>query len=266
MLIDVGGYRLRAELLGQGQECLVLLHGLASHLGTWRKVGPALAARRRVLLFDQRGHGGSDNPPAPWSLDDLSGEVACLLDALSIPRTHVLGHSGGGVIAMHFALRFPERVDRLVLVATASQANERAAAWYQELAGKADAEGGRAILADLRSKEAEGAPDSPGAAAYARCMSTLHAAPLTHRLAELRAPLTILVGTEDFIGAGGSVLMHRAVPGSRLRILEGMGHEIHLEDPERFVQLIEEALAPLSEGARSQPKISGQHGTGSGDP
>jgi pimeloyl-ACP methyl ester carboxylesterase len=205
---------------------------------------PGLAAKSRVLTFDLRGHGASDSPRGPWTLDDFATDLLRLLDALGIDRADLVGHSGGGVIAMYSAIAHPERVSSLVLFGTASEANARAERFYLDLADKADARGGRAAAADLGWSDDPIAPDGAGLAHAARCMSTLHARPLTPRLAELRCPVTIAVGEKDFIGPGGSVILHRAIPGSRLHILEGRGHQLHLEDPALFAALVDSRLRP----------------------
>jgi len=112
------------------------------------------------------------------------------------------------------------------------------------MAVAAEAEGGRAALAEFGLSEDSGAiaPDGAGFAKVARCMASLHASPLTPRLGELRCPVTIAAGSADFIGPGGSVIMHRAIPGSRLVIVDGRGHDLHMEDPDLVSRLILETV------------------------
>jgi 3-oxoadipate enol-lactonase len=239
MRIDVGGHALRYELCGVG-ETVTLVHGLASSMATWDRHVASLAARFRVLRFDLRGHGGSDSPPGPWTIAEIAEDIGKLLDALGIARTVLVGHSGGGVLALAFALAHQERIASLLVASAASEANERAHLFYEGLAEKAAAHGGRAVLTDLGWSADDSPPEAAGLGHAARAMGTLWRAPMTPRLHELTCPVTFLVGGADFIGPGGSVIMHRAVPGSRLSIVPGRGHAIHLEDPDAFVTAIGE--------------------------
>lgn len=146
MRIDVGGFSLNVELAGNGDDTLTCVHGLAANLQTWRRQVEALAPRYQVLTWDLRAHGKSDAPDGPYALADLSHDLFFLLDRLSVPATYLLGHSAGGVVAMHFALTYPERVKGLIPVGAASTCNKRAARWYEDLAQTAEREGGSAVL------------------------------------------------------------------------------------------------------------------------
>ncbi|MFJ8444193.1 alpha/beta fold hydrolase [Kitasatospora griseola] len=115
LLIDAAGIRLAGLAAGPVDgPVLVLLHGLGLGAADFADVLPELAADRRVLALDLRGHGGSDRPGA-YTLDLLCGDVLAALDALGPARVDLLGHSMGGVVAYLLAGRHPERVRRLVL-------------------------------------------------------------------------------------------------------------------------------------------------------
>ncbi|MGH7818418.1 MAG: alpha/beta fold hydrolase, partial [Candidatus Binatia bacterium] len=86
MRVDVGGHELRVEASGEGPPDLVCLHGLADTLEIWRKLAPGLGEIGRVVLVDQRAHGGSDTPPGPVGRDDLARDVLALLERLDIAR------------------------------------------------------------------------------------------------------------------------------------------------------------------------------------
>jgi 3-oxoadipate enol-lactonase len=235
-----GDHCLHGELAGSGERVVTLLHGLASTLATWDEIALALAKTMRVLRFDQRGHGASTVPPGAWTLADLGADVIAALDRCGVARTTLVGHSGGGVVAMHTAIEHPERIDALVLLATASQANKRAALWYEQMACKAETSGGASVLGDFGWHEVSPAPDAVGIAKAARCMATLHRQPLTPLLARIRCPTTIVVGSDDFIGVGGSVIIHKHIAGSRLEIWPGRGHAVHREDPTALLRLLAE--------------------------
>jgi pimeloyl-ACP methyl ester carboxylesterase len=101
---------------------VVLLHGFTETGASWQEAGYVerfLAAGRRVVLIDCRGHGGSGKPheAAAYSGDRWACDVVAVLDVLGIGAADLIGYSMGGMIALTTALRFPERVRRLVVIA-----------------------------------------------------------------------------------------------------------------------------------------------------
>jgi 3-oxoadipate enol-lactonase len=104
----------------QDRPVLLLSNSIGTDLHMWDGQVPALTEHFRVLRYDARGHGASDAPTGPYSLDRLVLDVVELLDALGLRRVHVLGLSLGGIVAQALAVREPERVDRLVLSNTAA--------------------------------------------------------------------------------------------------------------------------------------------------
>jgi pimeloyl-ACP methyl ester carboxylesterase len=96
---------------------VVLLHGFPECAHSWRHQIRALAnAGYRVIAPDQRGYNHSDKPTplSAYRIDHLAGDVIGLLDALSLPRAHIVGHDWGGVVAWAVASLYPGRVERLV--------------------------------------------------------------------------------------------------------------------------------------------------------
>lgn len=112
--------RLRMRLLTAGPEDgapAILLHGFPELAESWSEVMPALAAAgHRAIAPDLRGYGGTDKPSGGYELDSLALDITALLDALELPRAHVVGHDWGGAIAYHVAARHPSRVNRLAVV------------------------------------------------------------------------------------------------------------------------------------------------------
>ena len=100
---------------GDGSPTIVLTHGLAASGDTWRAQVEGLSPRYRVLTWDLRGHGASSSPDGPYVLADLADDLRNVLDESHTERAVILGHSAGGVIAMHFALCYPKRMAGLVL-------------------------------------------------------------------------------------------------------------------------------------------------------
>ena len=113
--VRTNGQELFYEIHGAGPP-LVLVMGIGydSSLWTLEQV-PVLSTRFRVVLLDNRDAGRSSRADHPYAIADMADDVAGLLDALDIPRTHMLGLSMGSMIGMEFALRHANRLDRLVL-------------------------------------------------------------------------------------------------------------------------------------------------------
>jgi pimeloyl-ACP methyl ester carboxylesterase len=114
----VKGGRLRYFVAGSG-EPLVLLHGLGGAASNWFALAPELASRRRVLVPDLPGHGGSSPLPAVASLDAFADRVGRLAEREGVLPAPVVGHSLGGLVALRTAARFPGAVRALVLAAPA---------------------------------------------------------------------------------------------------------------------------------------------------
>ena len=95
---------------------LLALHGLASSGHWYKRVAPYLAGDYRIVAPDQRGHGATTPAPSGYDWQTLAEDAVALLDHLDIARAAVLGHSWGGHVASNLAMRFPDRVSRLVMI------------------------------------------------------------------------------------------------------------------------------------------------------
>lgn len=246
--------------LGRGTP-LVLIHGLADDHRAWRRCLPGLALRHRLLLYDLRGHGQSSLGRPDGSLAQLGRDLASLLDALGLVRTSIAGFSLGGTVAMRFAIDHPDRVVRLLPVATSSRVGRAAAQWYAsraELAEQGSPELGATIEADTRAMFA-GAPeqfadhwlirrqstaDARGYANACRAMAGLNGSPLDPELGRISAPALVIAGDRDELcpPRAGEIITN-GIRGSRLEVVAGSGHQIPLEQPELLSGLIGDFLA-----------------------
>lgn len=112
---DVNGCRLNYTQMGNGPDT-VLIHGLAANLAFWNlPLLRRLAARRRVTVFDLRGHGYSDLSPSGYSSAQMAADLLGLLDHLAIDRAHLVGHSFGGTVALQATIDAPGRIASLTL-------------------------------------------------------------------------------------------------------------------------------------------------------
>ena len=121
--VDVDGVRTRVLRAGSGPE-LILLHGTGGHLEAYARDIAGLAADFRVTAYDMVGHGWSDLPDQPYTIDVLSAHLLGLMDALGIDSAHLSGESLGGWVTAWTAAYHPERVERLVLNTPGNIANK----------------------------------------------------------------------------------------------------------------------------------------------
>ena len=132
---SINGVTLHYRLTGaQGGLPLVFINSLGTDLRIWDEVVPQLAPDRRVLAYDKRGHGLSDAPPGPYSLDDHAGDLLGLMAHCGIDHAALCGISIGGMIAARHAARHPQQVHALILcdtgpvIGSAEMWNDRIAA------------------------------------------------------------------------------------------------------------------------------------------
>lgn len=121
MFADVEGCRIHYRLEGAPDAPVVMLcHGLLGTLDMWEPQVASLAARYRVLRFDNRGHGASSVTPPPYTVAQLAADAVRVLDILGIERAHFVGCSLGGMIGQAMAAHHPARLRSLVLVGSRS--------------------------------------------------------------------------------------------------------------------------------------------------
>lgn len=108
------------EEAGSG-EPLVLIMGIGGDLQAWRFQVQELSKHFRVITFDNRGAGRTSAPDRPYSIKGMADDLNDLMDVLKVEKAHILGYSMGGYIAQEFAIAYPKRVSRLILLATAAR-------------------------------------------------------------------------------------------------------------------------------------------------
>jgi 3-oxoadipate enol-lactonase len=248
--------------VGRGAP-LVLVHGLADDHRGWRKALPALAMRHRVVLYDLRGHGQTPPGEADGTLAQLVGDLVRLMDAVGLERASVAGFSLGGTIALGMAIHHPDRVDRLLPVATSSRVGRAASEWFSERAALAErGRGGAELwpvlerdtreqlehapaeLSDHLAIRAESTRDARGYASACRAMARLREAPLDPLLGRITAPTLVLAGELDrHCPPRAAEIVAAGIPGSRLQVLAGCGHQLPVEKPAELARAMLEHLA-----------------------
>lgn len=229
----------------EGAPVLVLSSSLGTTAAMWDALVPDLAASHRVLRYDHRGHGDSEVPPGPYSVEDLGRDVLALLDQHGIERASFCGLSLGGMVGLWLAASAPQRVERLALLCTSAHLDPPAA-WDERIAAVerdgvgvvADAVVSRWFTEELAAREPEAvARWREGLAAtprqgYAACCAAIRDFDLRGRLADVAAP-TLVLGA---LGDRATPVEHQAVlaagiPGAQLTVLGDAAHLAAVERP-----------------------------------
>ena len=262
-----GGRRIFYDEVGSGPPVLVLT---GSGVGR-RFVGPmlpALAARCRVVAPDNRDAGESEPEPTYYTAADMAADAAALLDALGIGRTHIVGVSMGGIIALQLALDHPARVDRLVLESTplpgeghrpgeplpppddwwSDDPVERAHRLLPELAGPADrARLSEADVAAAAERERGNRITWAGLMRQAAATSGYY---VRGSLAQVRAPTLVIHGElDEAVPLADGEALAAGIPGARMLVLPGAGHAILFEQAEEVNRAILAFLGLEGQGA-----------------
>lgn len=232
--IDLGTHLVRVREAGSGPDTYVLLHDFLEGMDAWQGVAPALAERARVVLLQQRAHHDSTAPAGPCRREDLANDVLRVLDALGVSAASLVGHGLGGVVALATSLLAPERVARLVLIATPVERDAADARRWRDIVRGGEVnklEGlARSVWGPMSRRSAEG--DGVALTEIARLLYALHDDPLTPRLGEIRCPTLVLAGERDAAGMAAATLVAQRIPGGTLRQVAGAGEAPQLDAPD----------------------------------
>jgi pimeloyl-ACP methyl ester carboxylesterase len=260
--VEVAGRQVYYDDTGGGRPALVLLQGFMASRPIWKWQIEAFAPHFRVITMDNRDAGESDPEPFTYTVAAMADDVAGLLDALRIERASVLGHSMGGYIALAFAERHPDRLDRLILVSTSALAGgalgrpaptynrdkwiddpvERTFQRYgamtgpgyfdtrpEQLTAVAETARGNRLTFEAMTRQSNSAFMSHDARAA---------------LPNIAAPTLVIHGTVDpTIPLSAGRRMVDAIPGARLVEFADVGHLPHLERTDEFNQVVLDFLA-----------------------
>jgi 3-oxoadipate enol-lactonase len=264
------GVRLHTRADGDpGAPVLLLLNSLGTDLSMWDPQVDAWGAKRQVVRFDQRGHGRSEVPPPPYTVERLACDALTVLDAYGSYHADVCGLSLGGLVGLWLAGQAPDRVRRVVFAATAARVGTEEG--WRDRAATVRGEGMAAITELVLTRlcsPAFRARSSPAVEAleqtlrtaaidgYAGSCEALAVADLTALAREVRAPSLVIVGSADeATPPSDAEALHRLLSESQLVELPGAGHLVNLEQPERFAELVLRFLdGPGARGCASRDR------------
>ncbi|MFX1406145.1 MAG: alpha/beta fold hydrolase [Promethearchaeota archaeon] len=263
---DVNNIKLYYEIHGEGYP-IFLLHGYGATNKVWIAQVGALSKHFKVIVYDQRSSGRSDHPTTEYTLDTLVEDLKGLMEFLKIEKTHLMGQSMGGWVSQNFALKYPEKVNKLVLIGTnhkgaglyilkntmidlyeAAKTNKEEAFWkYAKLMHH------RRFLKEMKEdpkkkfyglwsaedliEELTDNQMTPEDYEMFEKAGSMHN--LLDRLSELKHPAILIGGDSDKMSPK-LVLdeMHAVLPNSQIHIIEKAGHHVFIEEAPTVNQLI----------------------------
>ena len=234
------------EVHGTGRPVVLLHGGLLTIDMSFGEMLPTFAAAGQVIAPELQGHGHTADIDRDLSPLQMADDVAALLSHLGIGRADLFGFSLGGMVAMQFAIRYPDRVDRLVLAA----AHYRADGYHAEIrnAGKQPGWARMTTERDFRQMQEAYARVAPDPGNFGPFMAKLSAAVGAFEgwpdddLRAVAAPTLLIVGDTDFVRLEHAVRMRELIPDCQLAVLPGTTHMGLMRRADLVVPMVERFL------------------------
>jgi 3-oxoadipate enol-lactonase len=256
MKAKVNGIETNYEIHGkESAPWLTFSHSLACSLRMWDGQIEAFKDRFRILAYDTRGHGASEAPNGPYTLDMLAEDLRQLLEQLRIKKTSFVGLSMGGMIGQTLALKNPELLDRVVLADTGHAQTPETIKQWEERIQTAESKGMQPLVQgtierwftkDFRDKpivkkiaELIASTPVPG---YVGCCQAIAKLSTTARLKEIKRPVLAIAGEQD-AAAPGTRYIGENVPGAKLVMIPQAAHIANIEQAEAFNRALREFLS-----------------------
>jgi 3-oxoadipate enol-lactonase len=239
----------------------ILVHSVAMDGTFWHPVAERLAPNTAVLTLDARGHGASDKPKGPYTVELFADDMADLLDHVGWSTALVAGASMGGMVSLAFASRYPQRTAALGLIDTTSWYGPDAAKNWGERADKAVTSGLKSLIDfqitrwfgdKFRAERTDVVQncidiflrnDVP---AYVEACHMLGRADLRAALPRLKMPTAVVVGEEDYAAPPAMAeVLHRGIEGSTMKVLAKGRHLTPLEMPDVIAAELEQLMARI---------------------
>ena len=264
--------RLSYFVSGEGSP-VTLLHGFTQSGRSWMEVISEMPAGWMWIVPDLRGHGETQTRlDAPCTMDACSGDLEMLWDHLGIPRSHLVGYSMGGRLALHVASRRPERILSLLTIGAHAgleeEARDRRRQDDEALAERIEIDGiesfvnlwsslplfaglerrGPAFLAEVRAQRMTN--HVAGLACSLRGMGAGVMEPLWDDIAHLNFPCTFVAGQLDHSYVSSARRLAATVPNGLAEVVPTAGHPVHQERPEAFARVLAAHLAAATSRER----------------
>jgi 3-oxoadipate enol-lactonase len=260
-VVERSGARIFYEVHGNGGPPVLFAHNILGSREVFEHAWSPLLETHRVIAVDLRGHGDSAAPEAPYTLEALVDDLLCVLDAERVRRASLVGLGLGATLAMELALRHPERVDRLVLMAASAGAEEGEGYWRGRVqAALVRTQGVRQFMLNRARPMHIGktfAHEAPmvmasvegrirrmtRSAAYFAVQAWRGRQPLHDRVGAIRCPTLVVAGEEDMACPPELADELRvAIPGAQIELIARAGHTIPVEQPEAVGRVLRDFL------------------------
>ncbi|MFX1274504.1 MAG: alpha/beta fold hydrolase [Promethearchaeota archaeon] len=254
--IKVNGINLYYEVRGEGFP-IVMIMGLTANIDWWdERLIKVLSENWKVILFDNRGTGRSDND-RDFTLKDMADDTIALMDALDIKKAHVYGYSMGGMIAQELVLAYPDRIKKLILSSTSCggakyvpPSQEVLKILMQDNRGKTPYEVVKNFIKILFTKEFY--TKNPkiiedfikkvliaqiSYREFNRQMKAILAFKTYRRLKTITTPTLVMHGKKDILSPfQNGVNISKLIPGAQLELFENCAHQIFEEEFEKVIK------------------------------
>lgn len=248
---------------------LLILHGFGGFKDDFADQLENLSAKRRVVIWDQRGHGFSDGPddPSMYSLDRLGADAVSIADQLGIERFVLLGHSMGGMVARRLMLGAPAtagRIEKLILMGTSARCPDSLDPAAVKLGAQVALDRRMDVLRKLMDESSPMRSDAHAQVLAARpdlvdrderrwnslspvmwatlAMEVATQPDQTSALGALRTPTLVIVGEHDAMFFDACHVLAVTIPRARLAVIPGAGHSAQVDEPEIWIKTVEEFL------------------------
>jgi pimeloyl-ACP methyl ester carboxylesterase/tetratricopeptide (TPR) repeat protein len=246
----------RVRYLEQGDPNgtpVIMLHGYGDSSVSYSRVLPLMDAKRRVFVFDQRGHGESDRPASGYKFADFAADVVAFMDAKNLKKAVIVGHSMGSFIAQQVAVTAPERVEKLVLIGSATTVRNNAVLDLQKAVNELKDPVPDKFAREFQYSVVHQPPPDEfmnrvigeslkvPARVWREVMTGMLAGDAKSQLGKIKAPTLVVWGDKEtvFPRTEQDALV-AAIPNAVLKVYADTGHCPNWERPEQFVKDFED--------------------------
>lgn len=255
--LKIGDLHLYYEVHGKGIPFL-LIAGLASDSQSWQPIIGELSGHYQVIVLDNRGVGRTSPHEVETSITLMAEDCIALINHLELTSVSILGHSMGGFVAMECAIRYPDRVDNLILAATAAFTSQRNNAllsdWVSYMESGMDLrlwfrniffwifsqnffKKETALNEAIRLAIEYPYPQSTGA--FRQQVEAIKEFDCLKNVPNITSKTLVVCGKEDLLfPPEESIVLSKKIPGARFSLIEKAAHSIHIEYPRAFTQII----------------------------
>lgn len=264
-VIQLNGASLYYERVGEGLATIAFLNGVAMSTGHWAAQTSYFARTHRVLLHDFRGQGQSSLSPEGIRFETHADDFRALLDHLGITRAHVVGVSYGAEVGMHFALKYPGRVQSLTLGTAVSESKPLLKAMIESWIAAAETGDGvlffkvmapmvysnafyqiRREWLDERAKMFGRAVSPEWFRAFIALCRNFLTLEVTEKLHAIDLPTLVVSAGEDILKPPSyGRRIEQCIPGSIYREIDGAGHALFLEKADAFNDVVAQFIASI---------------------